>query len=146
MKLTDSEIIKSGERELIDTIIGDLDWDAIEKIFKDRHQLQIRDDVEYRCGDLVVNNGQVAYHLEFDVKVRLSILLDRSGNYLSLAVQSAAPEEDPGEKDSASMTDSDLELEQADIGSSVDPCKPATENISHMADQIAEMLSEINDD
>lgn len=143
MKLTDSEVIKAGERELIDTIIGDLDWSAIEKIFKDRHQLQICDDVEYRRGDLVVKDGQVAYHLEFDVKVKLSILLDRSGNYLSLAVQRA--EESGLKQEEESIIDSDLDCEQTD-GSAADPCKPAMENMAHMADQIAEMLSEINED
>ena len=38
MKITNSDIIKSGERELIDSIIGDLDWDAIEEIVKNRPQ------------------------------------------------------------------------------------------------------------
>ena len=33
LRITDSETIKSCEREMIDTIIGDLDWDVLEKIF-----------------------------------------------------------------------------------------------------------------
>ena len=48
VKITNSDIIKSGERELIDSIIGDLDWDTIEEIVKNRHKLKIQDDVEYR--------------------------------------------------------------------------------------------------
>lgn len=85
MKITNSEIIRNGERELIDAITADLDWSAIEAIFKERHKLAIQDDVEYRQGDIVVHGGQVAYQLDFDVRVTLSVLFDRDGNYLSIA-------------------------------------------------------------
>ena len=84
-KITDSEVIKSGERELLDIIIGDLDWEAIEKIVKERHQLRIQDDVEFKQGDIVVYNNTVAYKLDFDVKVTLTLLFDRDGNYLSFS-------------------------------------------------------------
>ena len=84
MKITNSEVISSGEKELIDAITGDLDWGAIEKVFKERHQLGIEEDVEYKNGDIVVHNNQVAYKLDFEVKVILSVLLDREGNYISV--------------------------------------------------------------
>ncbi len=84
MKITDSEIIRSGEQDLIDAITGDLDWGAIENIFRRNHKLEIGEDVEYKTGDIVVHNNQVAYRLEFDVKVNLSVLLDRDGNYVSV--------------------------------------------------------------
>ena len=83
MKITNDEVIKTGEQELIDSINGELDWDVMEDIFKKQHQLEIGEDVEYRSGDLVVHENQVAYQLEFDVKVKLSILVDRDGNYLA---------------------------------------------------------------
>ena len=38
MKITDENDIKNGEKELIDTIIGELDWSAIEKIFNLKEQ------------------------------------------------------------------------------------------------------------
>ena len=84
MRITDEAVIKDGEKELIDSIIGDLDWTAIEDIFKEKHQLDIQDDVEYRQGDIVVHDNDVAYKLDFDVKVTLSILFDRSGNSVSI--------------------------------------------------------------
>ena len=85
LKITDSEVIKSGERELLDIIIGDLDWEAIEKIVKEKHQLRIQDDVEFRQGDIVVYDNTVAYKFDFDVKVTLTVLFDRDGNYLSFS-------------------------------------------------------------
>jgi len=84
MKLTDSEVIKDGEKELIDAVTADLDWGAIEEIFRKEHRLGIEEDVEYKKGDIVVYDNQVAYKLEFEVKVTLSVLLDREGNYLSV--------------------------------------------------------------
>ena len=84
MKISDHEVIKSGEQELIDAITADLDWGAIEKVFKEKHNLGIEEDVEYKRGDIVVHNNQVAYKLEFNVNVVLSILLDREGKYISV--------------------------------------------------------------
>ncbi len=89
MKITNSEIIKSGERELIDAITGDLDWRVIEKIVEDKHHLSLRDDVDYKNGDLVVFENKIAYRLDFEVKVNLSVLFDRQGNYLKLDTRGA---------------------------------------------------------
>ncbi|HSM73171.1 MAG TPA: hypothetical protein VK852_00950, partial [Desulfobacterales bacterium] len=89
MKITNSEIIKSGERELIDAITGDLDWRVIEKIVADKHHLCLRDDVDYKSGDLVVVENQIAYKLDFEVRVSLSVLFDRQGNFLKLDTRGA---------------------------------------------------------
>jgi hypothetical protein len=84
MKITKADVIKSGERELIDGITADLDWSVVEEIFKKFHNLTIEEEVEYKQGDLIVHENQVAYKLDFDIKVRLSIVIDREGNYISI--------------------------------------------------------------
>lgn len=86
MKITDAEVIKNGEKDLIDAITADLDWGAIENIFLKEHNLNIEEDISYRSGDIVAVENQIAYKLEFDVKVKLSIMLDRDGNYISIAI------------------------------------------------------------
>ena len=155
MKITDADIIKTGERELIDTIIGDLDWNAIDKIFRERHQLKIQDDVEYRQGDIVVHNDEVAYKLDFDVKLTLSILLDRSGNYLSFTTQNELSDEviekDTGTdmrpvQPSGPVFDSALKFEETEPATAADPEKDPAENMTVMASQIADMISEINEE
>ena len=93
MKITDSEVIKTGEQELIDAITADLDWGAIEDIFRKDHNLGIEEDVEYKRGDMVVHNNRIAYQLDFEVKVTISVLLDREGNYIS--VKTADPVDPP---------------------------------------------------
>jgi hypothetical protein len=84
MKISNEDVIKSGEQDLIDGISADLDWDAIERIFAEQHRLAVGEDVEYRSGDLVVYDNQVAYKLEFDVKIPFTVLLDRLGNHLAV--------------------------------------------------------------
>jgi hypothetical protein len=89
VKITNSETIKSSERELIDAITGDLDWSMIEDLVRERHKLTIQDDVEYRDGDIIVHDSQVAYRLDFEVKMNLSVIFDRNGNFLSLKTSEA---------------------------------------------------------
>ena len=84
MKITDSEVIKNGEQDLIDAIIGELDWGTLDKIFREQHHLSIDEDVEYRGGDIVVHGNDIAYKLDFEAKVILSVLVDREGQCLSL--------------------------------------------------------------
>ncbi|MFC1862399.1 hypothetical protein ACFL1Z_00415 [Thermodesulfobacteriota bacterium] len=89
MKVTDSEVIKNGEQELIDGITADLDWGVIEDIFRKEHNMGIEEDIEYKNGDIVAHDNQIAYKLEFEVKASLAILLDREGNYISVSVSGA---------------------------------------------------------
>ncbi|RPI79330.1 MAG: hypothetical protein EHM45_03315 [Desulfobacteraceae bacterium] len=107
MRITKADVIKSGERELIDSITADLDWSVVEEIFKKYHNLAIEEEVEYKQGDLIVHENRVAYKLDFDIKVRLSIVIDREGNYLSIThsgdrvnplPEAQAPEEPPVQK------------------------------------------------
>lgn len=106
MKITDPAVIKSGENELIDSITADMDWGGIGKVFLEKHKLDIDDDVEYRNGDIVVYNNQIAYKLEFDVKVNLSILLDREGNYISLSTSlDSETAEESGDKEGSAEAD-----------------------------------------
>lgn len=101
MKITDAELIRTSERELIDTITSDLDWSAIEEVFRAKHHLGLQDDVEYQRGDMVIHEGKIAYKLDFDVKVTMTVLFDRDGNCLSLSTEesAAAPAEEEAEAD-----------------------------------------------
>lgn len=85
MQITKADVIKNGEQDLIDAITADLDWGAIENIFREQHNLSMDEDVEYKQGDIIVHNNQIAYQLQFEVRVTVSVLLDRQGNYLSVA-------------------------------------------------------------
>lgn len=84
IKISDPEIIRKREMDLIDAIVGGLDWSALVSVFKERHRLKTVTGIESRNGDIVVSNGTVAYRLDFDVKTTLSVLFDRSGHCLEV--------------------------------------------------------------
>ncbi len=84
MKITNPEVIKGAEQELIDAVTAELDWGVIEEVIKKEHNLEIEEDVEYKKGDIVAINNRVAYNLQFEVKLTLSVLVDREGNYISV--------------------------------------------------------------
>jgi hypothetical protein len=123
MKVTSDDIIKSGERELIDGITADLDWAAVERIFKEAHGLPLGEDVSYRRGDLVVHEDRIAYLLEFEVKVPLSMLLDRQGNCLGIQ---AGSEADSGERE-AGDREADRDREPVDEAAGDDVGEPGSD-------------------
>lgn len=95
MKITNQAVIQSGERELIDAITADLDWTAVEALFLEQHRLPLGEDVTFKNGDMVVHENRVAYLLEFEVKVPLSMLLDRNGSCIGLHSHSSADATEP---------------------------------------------------
>lgn len=99
MKVTNDEVIRNGEQELIDGITADLDWEAVEKLFMERHRLPLGEDVSYKRGDLVVHENRIAYLLEFEVKVPLAMLLDREGDCISIRAVTSAELENPNSQD-----------------------------------------------
>jgi hypothetical protein len=128
MKIADAEVIKGGETDLIDAITADIDWEGIEEIFRRDHKLGIDEEVEYKRGDIVVYGDRVAYKLEFAVRVSLSVLLDREGNYIS--VTSSADLGAPQPKDDGGQDT--LETQETNV----------QEKISAMASQVGEMITE----
>lgn len=159
MQITNHDVIKSGEQELIDAITADLDWGTIEEIFSQAHQLKIEDNVEYKNGDIVVYNGQVAYKLEFDVNIVLAVLLDREGNYISvtssgdLNPSQAKNEEDRGQRLQEESEDgseaASAKIDSPDISGNDDEAAPlsdgddAQEKISQTVSQAEEIMAEI---
>ena len=148
MKITNSDVIKSGENELIDAITADMDWGAIEEIFRKEHKLNIEEDVEYKKGDIVVHNNQVAYNLIFDIKVTLSVLLDREGNHISISSNSdlgtiSDVNDLTGEvKDTPDTTLSGMEQHESPESSDMIPTIPDNENSQEKSSQHASKAGE----
>lgn len=148
MKITDSDSIKDGEHEFIDSLIGELDWQAIETILKDKYNLKLHDDVEFKNGDIVVHGKHIAYKLDFDVRVTLSLVIGRDGECIDIKASGNRDGDDQDERsellvrDSESISNSDDEQEPARINTKRqdDHLKKNEE----MALQLAEIIKEIN--
>ncbi|MFO7886295.1 MAG: hypothetical protein R6U68_15880 [Desulfobacteraceae bacterium] len=131
MKITDSEKIRSSEKEFIDFINAELDWEAIEKMLLEKHHFMLQEEVDYKNGDLVVYRDKIAYQLDFDVKVSLSVIFDRDGECLELSALGGADVEQEKKADQEKKeTDESLPEKREDLSS--------------MTSNLAEMISDIN--
>lgn len=139
MKITNADVIKNGEKDLIDSITADLDWGAIEEIFLTEHNLGIDEDIEYKSGDIVAHESQVAYKLEFTVKVNLSVLISRDGEYLSVNISGKKAKEDHEKSDG----DSDSRPETANNGMESDI---SAQDMDKKEDKYIEAFGELNSD
>jgi len=84
IKITDPHTIQKRERELIEAITDSLDRNALVDVLKTQHRLHTISGMESRQGDLVAMGDTVAYRLDFDVRTVLSVVFDRSGNYVEI--------------------------------------------------------------
>lgn len=122
MKLTNPESIQESEKEFIDTINAELDWEAIEKMLLEKHQFTLQEEVDYKSGDLIVYKDQIAYKFDFEIKVPLSVIFNRDGECLDI---SSMREDEPVEPVEALKERHD-------------------ERVGQMASDIADMITEIN--
>ncbi len=161
MKLTNPQTIQDSEKEFIDTINAELDWEAIEKMLKDKHDFTLQEEVEYKDGDLVVHQDQIAYRFDFEIKVPLSVIFNRDGDCLEILSKRNDEEEDDFEED----LEEDLEEEPGDAPEDLDDefgddlieegdldeqndvdSDPIPEDkVSKMTSDLADMISEINE-
>ncbi len=133
MKLTNPETIEENEKDFIDTINAELDWEAIEKMLLEKHKFTLQEEIEYKDGDLVVHDNQIAYKFDFEIKVPLSVVFNRQGECLDI-----------------STVRDDFKDEDDSFTADGDPLLPAGEKpkqadkVAQMASNIADMISEIN--
>ena len=127
MKISNPETIEESEKEFIDMINAELDWEAIENLLLEKHNFTLQEEVEYKNGDIVVHKDSIAYKFNFNIKVPLSIVFSREGEFLEL-LTSQPEESDDGD------INSDIDNESMNEDSK----KPK------LVSDIADMISEIN--
>ena len=118
MKITDPEVIKSGEKDLIDSVQEDLDLGAVREILKERMAVAA---LASKGGQIVVHDNQIAFRLDFEVNLSGSLLFDRDGNFIddragAPSETETASEDLTGLEEEISLTDGisddDLDLDE----------------------------------
>lgn len=134
MKLTNPESIQENEKEFIDTINAELDWDAIEQLLLEKHHFVVQDDIQYQDGNLIVYNNEIAYKFDFEIKVPLSVIFNRGGECLSMSTT---------REDKAFENSEDVALPNSPTTDKIgaEPDKTKKEEIDV---EIADLISEIN--
>ncbi|MCG8619193.1 MAG: hypothetical protein MI802_23475 [Desulfobacterales bacterium] len=92
MKITDPEVIKNGEKDLIDAVQDDLDQEAVREILKERLAVA---KMASKGGQIVVHENQIAFRLDFEVNLSGSLLFDRDGNFIDDRSASSPAEAEP---------------------------------------------------
>ncbi len=79
MKITDPDVIKNGEKDLIDAVKDDLDLDTIKQIMQNKMNAKT---ISSKGGEIVVHNNEIAFRLDFGIEISGSLIFDRQGNYI----------------------------------------------------------------
>jgi hypothetical protein len=141
MKLINPETIQESEKEFIDTINAELDWDAIEKMLLEKHNFTLQDEIDYKDGDLVVHNDAIAYKFDFEIKVPLTVIFNRGGECVEIStVRDNSDEEEQDEEGQNEKIGDDFSPEE--LVSQIDPEKE--NKVAQMASNLADMIFEIN--
>lgn len=133
MKLTNSELIQESEKEFIDTINAELDWNAIEQMILEKHGFSVQDDVVYKDGNLIVHKNEIAYKFDFEIKVPLSVIFNRDGECLEISTQKGA--------DHSNVNENRGDIDQPSTKVKDNGSQRKSED---MVSEIIDMISEIN--
>ncbi len=141
MKITNADVIKRGEAELINRITEDLDWRQIEGILEKKYDMRLADArAAYRGGELQVQDNRLTYSLAFEATVTLSVRLDRHGECLD--VEAAIPGgQEIGDASTESEGEAAAPESPEDKTADTDPGDQGD-----MAADIADMIADINRD
>lgn len=145
MKLTNPDTIQESEKDFIDTINAELDWEAIEKLLLEKHSFTLQEEIDYKDGDLIVYNDDIAYRFDFEIKVPLSVIFNRDGECLEMkTVRDDFEDDDEFDPDLDEIDLEDENLSDEKIDAELTDKKDPEEKVARMASDIADMISEIN--
>ena len=136
MKLTSPDNIAQSEKEFIDTINAELDWEAIEKLLLEKHQFTLQEEIDYKDGDLIVHNDAIAYKFDFEIKVPLSVIFNRQGECLEISTL----------RDDFKKEDEDPVMIEDEDAIPPDKNFMPDDKTDQLASNIADMISEINEE
>ena len=148
MKITDPQVIKNGEKNLIAAVQKNLDLETVKLILKDRIA-----DTSFlsKGGQIVVHDNQIAFRLDFDLNLSGCLLFDRQGNYIPDTSESAPAEDADISQDSkftalsGGMDDTDFHL-QGDLGKTFSTNPADEDDLGLLSDEEDDDLGLLSDD
>ncbi len=107
MKIADSQSIKTGEKEMILSIMKKMDPQVLAAIAT---QDLAPDSLDFVSGDMAIVDNRIVYKMNFKVTVDLSVMFDREGNLVQLdqGEAQAETEDAVGETEIAGSDDEDI--------------------------------------
>ncbi len=77
---TGTDIMENAKGEMIEQIRASIDMDRLREVFLEQYSVEVGDDIDYKSGDIVIHDDQIAVELEYEVLLSLSVLIDGEGN------------------------------------------------------------------
>ena len=115
MKITDPNVIKNCEKNLIQAVKDDLDLDIIKKIIQNKVNTK---SLSSKGGKIVIHNNEIAFRLDFNIEMSGSLIFDRQGNYIpesnredALPIDDLDPFTDEPDPETELEPDTETELE-----------------------------------
>ena len=112
MKITDPDVIKSGEKDLIEAVKEDIDWDAVKDVIKEQMEIS---SFSAEGGGILVHDNRIAFKIDFNLSFKGSLMFDREGNYISSGAQSVEPAE-PAETPETTETGTEEDFDPQSAG------------------------------
>ena len=76
----DTHTIEEVKRELINQLQSKINQAHLETVCREQYGIESIKGYEYVDGDIVIDKNQVAFKLDFEVRLPVSILIDNGGN------------------------------------------------------------------
>ena len=82
-RLMDADLIRRREKEIVNAIASPINKNQLSEIFEKENGLSIGEGAHFKDGQIISYNNKVAYKLDFDTDLKISLLIDRNGGFLS---------------------------------------------------------------
>jgi hypothetical protein len=106
-------VIEDSIRDIIEKIKSNIDLEQVKAVCKEQHGIETVENIDFKNGDIVAHNDQVAFKLDFEIRFVLPMLIDRHGNCVSFlpagSERPSTPEErieEAGSQAASTYTDS----------------------------------------
>ncbi|MDL2286101.1 hypothetical protein LJC24_01500 [Desulfococcaceae bacterium OttesenSCG-928-F15] len=98
MKIRNKQIPRIPQEDVKGSTLSDLNWDEVARIFKEKHQIPLQDEINFLESGVVVRKGEVAYKLSFDMTVCFDLFLNRQGQCIDVSARDLEEEENTAEE------------------------------------------------
>ena len=76
----DTHTVEEVKRDLINQLKSKINQTHVEKVCREQYGIKSIEGYECIDGDIVIDNNQIAFKLDFEVRFPVSILIDNVGN------------------------------------------------------------------
>lgn len=89
------DIVAAAKKELFEKLKANIDLDRIREICADLYGIKNIDALDFKDGDIVVHDRQVAYKMAFDICFTVPLLIDEEGNLIGTSAEEKTEADTP---------------------------------------------------